>query len=302
MPGKVNALDKKASSALSHYIMAVMQEDLGNVDNAIEEYKKASKYDFEAVIIHLRLTSGYIKNNQLDKAAKELQQVISLEPSLAEPHAILALLYSSQNRLDEATREYELALKNAVGLKPQMAALYKSLGLIYLQQKRNKEAKDTFELILNLSPGDHEAHFYLGHIHDQSGDRKKAEEELKKSLELKPDFGEALNYLGYLYLEENKNIDQANSMIKKAVETDPNNGAFIDSLGWLYFKQGKTKDAVRELERATTLIDDPVIYEHLGDAYFKLNDESKAKSNWEKSLELEPAQGNIKKKLKQLTI
>jgi Tfp pilus assembly protein PilF len=116
-------------------------------------------------------------------------------------------------------------------------------------------------------------------------------------LELKPDYHEALNFLGYLYVDENKYLDQAGVMIKKALELDPGNGAYIDSLGWFYFKKAKFREAVIELEKASSLLEDAVIYDHLGDAYLKVNDIEKAKLNWQKSLKLDPSQEKVREKI-----
>jgi predicted Zn-dependent protease len=112
-----------------------------------------------------------------------------------------------------------------------------------------------------------------------------AEKELRRALELKPDFHQALNFLGYLYVEENRNLDEAETMIRKALELEPDNGAYVDSLGWLYFKKGNASESLKELQKASLLLEDPVIYDHLGDVYLKINDRAKAKLNWEKSLE-----------------
>ncbi len=86
-------------------------------------------------------------------------------------------------------------------------------------------------------------------------------------------------------------------MVKKALSMQPDNGAYVDSLGWLHFKQGNTGVAIKELEKAASLMEDPVIYDHLGDAYFKLKDNENAKSNWQKSLKLDPNQDKIKEKI-----
>jgi Flp pilus assembly protein TadD len=196
--------------------------------------------------------------------------------------------------------EYEIALRNAAKLEPKNIDIYKSLGIIYIQQKKLKEAEDTYRLILYLSPNDSEAHFYLGTIYEELKNRDAATKELRKALELKPDYHEALNYLGYLYVEENKNLDQAEAMIKKALEIDPDNGAYVDSLGWLYFKRGRFQEALKELQRASTLLDDPVIYDHLGDVYLKAGEPAKAKDNWQKSLKMDPKQEKVKKKLEEL--
>lgn len=248
----------------------------------------------------MNLASSYIKNNQLEKAIQELNLATKFNPEAIEPHAILALLYSSQNKIAEASREYEIALTNASKLQPEKVEIYKSLGSIYLQQKKMKEAEDVFRLILKLSPEDAEAHFYLGSIYEELKDRHRAEEELKQALVLKPDYHEALNYLGYLYVEGEKNLVQAEVMIKKALEIDPDNGAYVDSLGWLYFKQGRLKEAIKELEHAATLLADPVIFDHLGDAYLKIGDTEKAKLNWQQSLKFDPEQDQLKSKIKNL--
>jgi tetratricopeptide (TPR) repeat protein len=89
-------------------------------------------------------------------------------------------------------------------------------------------------------------------------------------------------------------------MIKKALSFDPDNGAYVDSLGWLYFKKGEFQEALAELSRAAALIDDPVIFDHLGDTYLKLNFPQKAKVSFESSLKLDPKQDSVKIKLEKI--
>lgn len=294
---KALALDKNSSSALSHYIMGVIHDDLGQTDKAIEEYKKALKTDYQNSVIHLNLALSYLKQDNFPDAIKELNLVIKFDPEAVEPHAILALLYSTQNKSDLAAKEYESALKNASKLEPKNIDIYKSLGVIYLQQKKFEAAQHIYQLILNLAPNDAEAHFYLANTYNELTKKGPAIEALKKALELRPDYPEALNYLGYLYVEDNKELDKAEAMIKKALELDPDNGAYIDSLGWLYFRKGKFKEAVKELGKAASLLEDPVIYNHLGDAFLKTEDIENARMNWQKSLKLDPKQAEIKEKL-----
>jgi len=298
---RASAFDRKTSATLSHYIIAAMHEQLGDIDTAIREYRKALRTDNKSSVIHINLASLYIKKNDIPKAAEELKITIGLDPEAVEPHAILALLYFSQDKKELASREYEIALQNASRLEPKNVDIYKTLGLIYLQQKKFKEAQGTYQLILDLSPDDAEARFYLANIYEELKDRPRAVIELKKSLEINPDYEEALNYLGYIYVEEGANLAEAERMIKKALARQPENGAFVDSLGWLYFKQGKIQEAVKELERAVFLMEDPVIYDHMGDAYLKSGNLGGARTNWEKSLQLDPNQDKIKEKINKLT-
>ena len=163
-----------------------------------------------------------------------------------------------------------------------------------------EEAEKLFLLISDRAPKDPKVHFYLGSIYNELKKEALSEKELKSALELDPNFAEALNSLGYIYVEENKNLGQAEKLIKKAVHLEPDNGAYIDSLGWLYFKLGKTEEALKLLERACVLMQDEVIFDHLGDVYFKLKDFPKAKINWQKSLGLDAAQKGVKEKLEAL--
>lgn len=290
--------DKNISPALSHYIMALYYKNTGELDKAVYEFSKAAKYDPKNSTIHFSLAVAYIKDQKLEKAVDELNLAIKLSPEAVEPHAVLALVYYSMNKSKEANREYEFALQNASKIQPGNIYIYKNLGIVYLQNKKFKDAENIYRLILKISPNDAEAHFYLANIYEELKNRRMVESELREAIKLKPDYHEALNYLGYLEVEENKNLAEAEKMITKALSLDSENGAYLDSMGWLYFKKGRFDKAVEYLERAGTLMEDAVIYDHLGDAYYKVSDKEKARLNWTKSLKLDPNQAKVKDKLK----
>ena len=122
------------------------------------------------------------------------------------------------------------------------------------------------------------------------------------------------NDLGYLYAEQGKNLEKAESMIRKALQEDPENYAYLDSMGWVLFKRGKVKEALATLTKAaermkTTMeqlgrVQDPTIFEHLGDVYFQLHEVDKAEDSWRQALKAAEASvppdkrvGEIKKKL-----
>lgn len=293
----VCASDKINSSALSHYIMGVFYDDLGEVNEAIEEYRKALSTDSTSAAIHLNLATSLIKKNDLPAATEELKRVIILDPEAVEPHAILAVLYSVGNKADLALGEYETALKQASKLNSKDVEIYQALGALYLKQHRLIEALGVYRIISGLSPDDPNAHFYIGAIYGELKNYELCEKELRKAIGLKPDYAEALNYLGYELVEWNKDLNQAELMIKKALFLEPDNGAYLDSLGWLYYKKAKLREARELLEKASSLMEDPVIYDHLGDVYSRLKEIDQAKLNWQKSLKLDPKQDSVKKKI-----
>ncbi|MBU2221500.1 MAG: tetratricopeptide repeat protein, partial [Candidatus Omnitrophica bacterium] len=135
------AFDNKESFALSRYIIAGMYSQLGDAQSAIQEYRAALKADFQNPAIHLGLATALLKNDQADKAAEELGLAIKFDPEAVEPHAILALLYFSQNKVSLANSEYEIALKKAINIQPENVDIYKNLGFLYLREKKFKEAQ-----------------------------------------------------------------------------------------------------------------------------------------------------------------
>src|SRR5262249_20319559 len=89
------------------------------------------------------------------------------------------------------------------------------------------------------------------------------------------------------------------AMIKRAMEIEPNNASYLDSLGWVEFRKGKFDQALTNLLLAakTADHDDPVIFEHIGDAYFKLNRTSEALEAWQKALTIDPKNKNLANKI-----
>src|SRR5205085_5943286 len=110
--------------------------------------------------------------------------------------------------------------------------------------------------------------------------------------------------LGYIWADQSKNLDKAEEMIRLAIELDrrqrklgrnpsadegQDNAAYIDSLGWVLFRRGQLQEACRQLELASALPDgaeDPTVWDHLGDVYFRLERLGQARSAWEKAIHL----------------
>ena len=67
----------------------------------------------------------------------------------------------------------------------------------------------------------------------------------------------------------------------------PTSGYFADSLGWAYFRQDNFDSAVLWLEKAIQLTPtDPVIADHLGDAYWKVGRVLEARYKWQQALDM----------------
>ena len=109
-----------------------------------------------------------------------------------------------------------------------------------------------------------------------------------------------MNSLGYIYAEDNTKLEEAQKLVERALVVDPDNGAYLDSLGWVYYKKGDYQNALKYLKEADNLLKDPVIYDHIGDVYYKLNEPDNAKIYWNFSLEMQPNQKQVQEKIHNL--
>jgi tetratricopeptide (TPR) repeat protein len=235
----------------------------------------------------------YLQAGQADKAIEHLKQTLILDVSDADNHIALASLQMRAKKFDDAVATMAAAVKK---FPNQIEASF-SYAVMLSRAKRHVEALGVLQKVKDDAKGREDStlswRFYSqwGYIASEAGKLDQAAEYYKKAIELDPEEPQPYNDLGYLWVEKGINIEEAGAMIKKAVEMAPKTAAYLDSLGWYYYKTGKFEDAKRELLAALDAMEgegDPVMYDHLGDAYEALGNHREAINQWEKALKLEP--------------
>lgn len=169
------------------------------------------------------------------------------------------------------------------------------------------------ESLLAKEPTDVELLYNIGVLHGEAQLEVGALDYMNQVLAQEPNHPGALNYVGYTWVEKRLNLTEAEDFIRRALEARPEDGFITDSLGWLYYKKatlllekGSEEDggdyleaAIYELKRAAVLTGgDPVICEHLGDAYLLQGDRRRALENYQKAIDLVPRKREQPKLLK----
>ncbi len=138
--------------------------------------------------------------------------------------------------------------------------------------------------------------FLRGIAYERQKNWSSAEKDFVSALEINPDHPQILNYMGYSLLERREKLDQAMRMIIKANEKAPDSYHIIDSLGWAFYISGNFEEALFHLERAMALESlDPIVNDHLGDTFWKLDRKREARFQWKKALNLDPDEKDAKK-------
>lgn len=133
---------------------------------------------------------------------------------------------------------------------------------------------------------DHLFYYQYGITLERMARFEDASRMLEKSITLTPReeskaAANTMNFLGYMWLDVGTHLDKAGELIAKANELLPNQPAYIDSLGWFHYKKGNYPGALKELQRAETLLEpiapeDAEILEHIGLTHQALGDKAKA--------------------------
>jgi tetratricopeptide (TPR) repeat protein len=237
------------------------------------------------------------------KAAANYEQSLVVNPGRASPYLHLAELLLGPLKESERAVKVLTEARQRFSQTPEIAYY---LAIAQREAKHSQEAVATFEEALHEAElGGAEitnARFYFdyGAAAEQAGLYDKAAELFRKSIALDPaSAADAYNYLAYMWAEHNMHLDEAEQMIRLALQADPNNGAYIDTLGWLEFREGKLDQALIDLLRAAQKLtrDDPVVFEHIGDTFAKMNKTAQALDAWQKALNLDPKNKNLSEKI-----
>ena len=281
------------------------------LEQIIKEHPdKYQPYDLLAQVLDEEARSLQRANRTDEAKAKFAKVAANYEQSLLinpnHPSTYLHLAELLVGPLKDPGRAVQL-LTEARRRFPGAPEIVYYLGISQREAKQSQQAVATFEEALHEAQLDQDddvvnAKFYFnyGAAAEQAGLYEKAADLLRKSIALDPaNSAEACNYLGYMWADHNMNLDEAETMIKRALESEPNNASYLDSLGWVEFRKGKFDQALTDLLRAAKAAerDDPVVFEHIGDAYLKLNRMPEALEAWQKALTLDPKNKNLAEKL-----
>ncbi len=199
-------------------------------------------------------------------------------------------------RMLEATGKVEEAislLQDMVSERTDRVEAAQTLGDFLRLNDRFDEAVDAYDVAVDRVENIDQRHWRLLYTRGIALERAKnwprAEKDFLQALELQPQQPLVLNYLGYSWVEKGLNLDRARGMIEDAVSQRPRDGFIVDSMGWVLYQLGDYEGAVANLERAVALESgDPIINDHLGDAYWLVGRGAEARFQWKRALGADP--------------
>jgi len=290
---------KEAQSAFEYLITLEPENPVGfyrlgllnrfqkQYDRAMENFEKALAINPRLMDVFTNIIVLHTEKNDIETAVEKCNKQIDIVKespgSMAIVYNLKGGLYMAQNKKAEA----EAAFKDAIEKDPNSLKSYYALAKIYLMNDEADKSVAQYEALLAKNPNQAGPHMLLGTIYDMKKQFDLSEKHYREALKINPDFAPASNNLAYLLAQQEKDLNIALAFAQKAKEKLPDDPNVMDTLGWVYYKKGVYASAINEfLDSIKKNEKNAVIYYHLGLAYYKNNEKTKAAEQMEKALSI----------------
>jgi len=295
---RINARKNNASVAFNEYVTTgVLMYNTKLYEESKQCFGEANKLNGDVPGVYYYLGKVYEDTQQVSLSLYYYLKANSLQPDM-DLMLHIGYLYGVKKDYPNAMKYFNMASAK----EPANSRPYFFKGLVSIWQEDYTMAERNIQRAISLDEKSETYYFYLAIVMDKMSKLDMAINSLEKAIKYNPQSARAYNYLGYLYADNNMRIDESLTLIQKALELEPGNGAYTDSLGWVYFRKGNYRLALEKLLAAEELLrkantPDPVVFDHIGDAFLKLGKINDARRYWNKSNDMKKTDA-VESKLK----
>jgi tetratricopeptide (TPR) repeat protein len=242
----------------------------------------------------IRLGSLYFDNKKYSQAVSLLENAVQNFPDNFAINFILGISYMQMNKYLNA-KNY---LKKAVDLDSKNVNALSAYGYTLSQLKQPEDAVYYLNEALKINPQNVELLGTLGLIYNTLKKYSESDSIYTKALEVDSSNSLVLNNFAYSLAERGIQLQSALKMAKEAVEKDSLNSSYLDTIGWVYYQLGNYELAEKFISEAAKLDkQNATIMEHLGDIAFKKGKKNEAVVIWQKALNLNSDNTELKQKI-----
>ncbi|MBL4602236.1 MAG: sulfotransferase [Emcibacteraceae bacterium] len=200
---------------------------------------------------HIRLLGHAFQNqNKLDEATKKFNLALSLAPKFAPLHVDLGSILTLQEKFEEAIPCFEQAIK----LDKKLTAVQKKLGQALSAVGRGQEADEVYEEYFKVKPD--VGLVAQGVEHDRSGREQEAIDCFKKALRNNSDNVDAMRYLAIAYIKQDENLSDAEALLRRVVQIAPDFSLGWGDLGHVLVKGRNYMEAIEVYKKAIKILPD----------------------------------------------
>jgi TolB-like protein/class 3 adenylate cyclase/Tfp pilus assembly protein PilF len=256
-------------------IFQIQDEISGIIANRLRENLSDGEYrkqPSKSPVQNIEAYTAYLKGlhfwNKLTPpdmrtAIASFEQAITLEPTYAQAHAMLAGAYSYLGSSGQMNPSKAFAFVHqhadiALRLDPKVAEGHISKAAAYLfYEWKFKEAHDALQRAIQLNPAATTAYQLLSFYHILAGEKEKAVQLMEEAVKIDPLSPIVVHHLGNMYVF-NGRYDEGIQQAEKLLALDPNMRASIELKAWCLGMKGEWNAALPLFEKIHKLTNHPL--------------------------------------------
>jgi tetratricopeptide (TPR) repeat protein len=207
---------ERKAGALAHFVEGMVFEENGEMDRALEAYRKVLNVDPGQSELASRVAALLIQKEDFPQAIDVLKDAIKANPNDAEPYHQLAYIYAKYLRKTDQAVDYA---NRAIALNPRDIEAYQRLCEIELAAGHEQKALDALERATKVRSNDAGFWTRLGKLY--------AAVLFKPDSQPKPD-----------------ELKRVNEIFKKAVENAKDDPAILKDVADYYASSQQLKEAI----------------------------------------------------------
>jgi Flp pilus assembly protein TadD len=282
--GEFNKLPDFASEAIGE-LCEKASVPLGSEDRA--RLARRPTGDFYAFTLFGRGLSAALGTEDkidLEKANKNVQRSVFVDPQLTEGQRVLAEILKAQGKDKKAKGR----LGYALSLRPDYYPAIVALGKLAREDRKMDRARELYEQALRLRPWDLEARFQLGKSLWDVGDVDGSFREMSRVLKHRPKDIRARRVLVMIHASRGDNADLVKEL-QAVADLDPSDETTRMDLAAAYASIGKLDLAVKAYEGIVEKNPKQVsALKFLGDLYKRQGNVDRAIQYYGKAMKAEP--------------
>lgn len=228
------------SRAMTHYLVAVMEERSGRLEEAAASLAEAVDLEPESRLLNVKLIQSYVRQQAFEEALSACKDASDRFP--AEP-ALLLVQGEIQHRLGHHKAAIA-SFQKAIELDPENTRGYSALADLQESVNDLVAAVDICEKLVEMNPDSALLRFQLALNLIRMGDNKAAEAQLNKVLELNPKMVRARWLLGSICVEEGR-LEESIAHLQFYVRARPGDLVAAESLAGALSRLGRHTEATR---------------------------------------------------------
>jgi tetratricopeptide (TPR) repeat protein len=309
---------------------ADLETELGRKAEALKDYERA--YNFNPSLTGLRetLVRLYLESERFEDASSLLREAMAESPHDPGLEVDLGIAYEGADQPEKAATCFQQAfassacdaeaylklaifrlgrkeLKKTGEILAEAQARFPASAKVRFYEAIEHRYKKEYAAALaclaqmrSLTSGPEadslDIHYYLESAltMNLAGKQEMIKPILREGIAKYPTNPDLMNELAYFWADKGDHLSEALILSKRALALDPESGPIQDTYGWVNFKMGLTKNALPYLQQAALMTDnDPVVLQHVGDAYLKLGRKREAIAAWRLALKKDPGNHDL---------